>query len=140
MADFLTQDAVGSIKYLKWKSLYHHEKPFNIFLDPPKDAKDQRTTNLTYEDRETYFRDVRGHESSFSLDGNGFIFRRYSLTFDNFEDPKAVETEYLPEVERIIKQEVEGADKIFIFDWRVMKQCISFCSEPRAYLELVTKQ
>lgn len=66
------QDAVGTFKYIKWLDLYKKEKPFQIFIDIPKTAPDQRFTNLSYEEREETFRDVRGQEESFTLNDHGF--------------------------------------------------------------------
>lgn len=116
----LWNDAEGKISFIKWQELYEHEKPFQIFLDPPKDAEDQRTTNLVFEEKRILFHDVRGKEDTFNLDDHAFAFRKHNLTFDDFENIEAVEKEYLPEVEAIIRAEVGKADKIFIFDWRVV--------------------
>lgn len=113
------QTLVASIKFLKWLPLCEREKPFNIFLDIPDDAADQRTNNLVFEDGPTEIQDVRGQEGIFSLDKNGFMFLKYHTDFDGFENRRAVEEHCLPEVERLIHKNVEGVDKIHIFDWRV---------------------
>jgi hypothetical protein len=113
------QDVSAPVKYIKWQSLYEKERPFYSFVEVPKDVPDQRTTNIVYEDRDTFFHDTRGEQSKFTLDNHGFTFRRHEFDFDDWENQQKVEEEYLPEVERIIKTNVEGADKIFFFDWRV---------------------
>jgi len=122
----LKNDAEGNISFIKWQELYEHEKPFQTFLDPPRNAKDQRTTNLVFEEKKILFHDVRGEEDTFSLDDHAFAFRNHDLRFEDFENLEAVEQEYLPEVEAIIKAEVEGSDKVFIFDWRVANPVPSF--------------
>jgi hypothetical protein len=109
----------GRVKFIQWQELYEYEKPFQIFIDPPKGAKDQRTTNLIYEDRTINVVDIRGEESTYSLDDHGFTYRHHESTFDDFEKRDAVETEYLPEMERVLKSEVDGVDKVYFFDWRV---------------------
>ena len=110
---------VAEAKFLKWIPLYEEEKPFNIFIDIPHDAVDKRANNLVFEQHPIDFQDIRGQETAFSLDDNGFTFVRHTTEFHNFEDRCAVEQTYLPEVEQLIRENVEGADKIHVFDWRV---------------------
>jgi hypothetical protein len=96
-----------SLKFLKWQALYDTEKPFQIFINIPPDATDQRTTNLVYENVDLMAKDVRYIDFQTSLDKNGFNDRDY------------VDKYYLPEVEELLRSEVEDADRIFFFDWRV---------------------
>jgi len=119
MGQYKPKNSIASVKFIKWQQLYEREKPFQVFIDPPKDAKDHRTTNLVYEDRDVVFHDVRGQEKNFDLDNQGFAFCHHNLKFEDFENNEAVERDYLPEIERIIKAEVDGADKVFFFDWRL---------------------
>ncbi|MCJ1434733.1 hypothetical protein MMC27_004103 [Xylographa pallens] len=115
----MPEDAVSTIKYIKELELYEREKPFQILIDIPKSAPDQRYTNLVYEDREETFHDVRGKETTFTLNDHGFTYRRHNFEFDDYEDREAVEANYLPKVEEFIKAEVEDVDKVFFFDWRL---------------------
>ena len=115
----------ASIKYIRWQQLYEREKPFQIFVDIPPDAADQRYNNLVFENKEETFHNIRGQERKFSLNGHGFTFRHYDFDFDDFEDRASVESIYLPKVEKFIKAEIEDVDKVFFFDWRVRAQ-ISF--------------
>lgn len=108
----------AAIQFLKWQPLYEKEKPFQLFLDLPPDVADQRRTNLAFETRMVEVKNIRGHEKCFDLDENGFIYR----TMDGFEDLKdktEVTGQYLPAIEQLLRKEVEHADRIFIFDWRV---------------------
>lgn len=116
---YLPQDAVSKIKYIKDLELYKREKPFQILIDIPKDAPDQRYTNLDYEDREEKFHDVRGKEQMYSLDDHGFAYRHHDFAFDEYENRAAVEANYLPKIEHFIKKEIQDVDKVFFFDWRV---------------------
>lgn len=116
---YVPKDALSNIKYIKDLDLYRKEKPFQILIDIPKDAPDQRFTNLVYEDKEELFRDVRGKEDTYSLDDHGFTYRHRNFGFDKYEDRSAVEAYYLPKIEQFIEDEVEDVDKVFFFDWRV---------------------
>jgi len=114
-------DILAEISYIKWSPLFETEKPFHIFIPIPKDAKDQRQTNVDFEAKQTIIRDIRGQEAKFDLDNNGICFRHHKSAFNDFENIEAVQREHLPEIERILKSEVEGADKIYFFNWRVRK-------------------
>jgi len=113
----------ASLRYLKWQELYNKEKPFQIFLDIPAEAEDQRESNLAFEEVEHQITDIRGKEKEFSLDKNGFQFAHMPVGERelNIKDRQLVEFEYLPKVEKLVKTEVAGADKVFIFDWRVRR-------------------
>ncbi len=108
-----------TLKFLDWQELYSREKPFQIFIDIPEDATDQRSSNLVFKGIQVPLKDVRAMPDQFSLDANGFIFRKHKTDVRNFADGKTVETAYLPEVEAILRDEIEGVDKVFFFDWRV---------------------
>ena len=109
----------GTVRYLKWLDLYNKERPFQVFIEIPKDASDQRTTNLEWEQRLEKFHDVRGREDSFTLDGNGFMYLHAPTEFHDFGSPEAVEAQYLPEIDDLLRSTVDGIDRIFFFDWRV---------------------
>lgn len=113
------QDAVGTIKYIKRLDLYKKEKPFQIFIDIPKTAPDQRFTNLLYEEREETFRDVRGKEENFTLNDHGFAYYHHDFGFDDYENREAVEANYLPKLEDFLRAKVEDVGKVLFFDWRV---------------------
>jgi hypothetical protein len=110
---------LASLKFLQWQPLYEKEKPFQIFINIPDHVKDRRTTNLVFEDQLVKIEDVRSRLEEFTLDNNGFVFCHRPTTFSHFNDRKSVEEFYLPEVESLLRQEVDGADEVFFFDWRV---------------------
>lgn len=130
-----TKSTQASIRYLKWQDLYSHEKPFQIFLNIPPDAIDQRESNLVFEQVDRGIEDIRGRESNFSLDGNGFRFVEYHYDDGvesggggggdevgreevDFKNKEEVEERYLPRIERLIKENVEGADEVlFIYNF-----------------------
>ena len=114
-----TQNLAINLNFLQWQNLYEEEKPFQIFINIPEDAEDQRNTNLVFEKVSLHVHDVRGDSQDFSLDTNGFMYREHTTHITNFVDRKAIRERYLPEIEALVKSEVEGADRIFFFDWRV---------------------
>jgi hypothetical protein len=116
MAD---QELMVTLKFLDWQELYETEKPFQIFTNIPDEAEDKRTSNLVFEDVEIAVHNVRGREKDFDLDANGFRFLRHVSILDDFHSQKKIEDIYLKEVEILLRKEVEGVDKVFIFDWRV---------------------
>lgn len=109
----------GSLQFVKWQDLYLEEKPFMLFIDPPKDGKDNRTTNIVYESRQVQFQDLRGREHLYDLDEHGFAYVHHQTDFQDYENLAAVETEYFAACSEILKNNLEGVDDIFIFDWRV---------------------
>lgn len=116
-----TDDICVTLKFLQWQSLYETEKPFQIFIDIPEDAEDKRNTNLVFEDVQLTLRDVRSvnDRDSASIDDRGFMYRKHKSCVTSFDDRKVVDSTYLPEIEALLKQELDGVDRVFFFDWRV---------------------
>jgi len=117
----MNQDQEATFHYLKWRDLYKDEKPYEIFMDLPPDLADAPRTNLIFEPSpKQTVHDARGQEDDFNLDTHGFTWIKHQ--FDGMEHLKKeeyIEEYYLPEMERFIKQEVDGADQVYIFDWRL---------------------
>ena len=109
----------ASLSFLRWQKLYETEKPFQIFIDVPEDAEDKRDTNLVFERVYLTIDDVKNRSAEFSLDTNGFMYRRHASKTTDFTSRKHVEQSYLPEVEELLRQELDAVDRTFIFDWRV---------------------
>ena len=114
-----TQDLPITLRFLKWQKLYEVEKPFQIFINIPEDAEDRRDTNLMFESISLKIHDVREQSRDFSLDDNGFMYRQHTTEVNNFTDRKTVDENYLPEMEGLLRKEVDGVDRVFFFDWRV---------------------
>jgi hypothetical protein len=79
-----------------------------------KPNEDGSPPHPTYTDRpETYERpndvrpvtvsDVRGRESDFTLDGQGFQFQRHAATEKNFLDDEKIKSAYYAELEQFLK-------------------------------------
>lgn len=111
-----------TFRYLVWDDLFYEEKPFEILTDIPKDAPDQRKTNLTFtEGREELVVNCRGIENNFSLDTHGFSFHKHksALTPDDFHNRQEVESTYLPECEELLRKLVQNVDQVFFYNWRL---------------------
>ncbi|EXJ74854.1 uncharacterized protein A1O5_01550 [Cladophialophora psammophila CBS 110553] len=113
---------IAPLKFLKWLPLYETEKPFQVFINVPEDAQDQRTTNLAFHNVEVHILDVRNFPPHyFSLNEQGFMYRLQKFDPTHIADRKKVEELYLPEMEALLKAEVEDVDRVFFFDWRLRK-------------------
>ncbi|MCJ1393440.1 hypothetical protein MMC18_006315 [Xylographa bjoerkii] len=110
-----------TLKFLKWQDLYESEKPFQIFINIPKDADDLRDTNLVFENVSLPIRDIRNYPHQISLDGNGFIYLKHVTNVTMFSNREVVEREYLPEIEALLKSKLDDVDRVFCFDWRLRK-------------------
>jgi len=109
----------GTISFVEWNPLFEVEKPFELFVSLPPEVPDQRTTNISFKDVPVQIADVRGEEDKLSLDENGFVYRKHATKVTDFNDPLAIEQVYLPETVELLKREVEGADRVFVFNWKV---------------------
>lgn len=112
-------DVTAPLKFLTWQPLYATEKPFQIFTNIPASAPDQRTTNLVFSDHRMLIRDVCCHTPPSHIDEKGFVYRKHETAVMDFENREVVEGVYLPEVEALLRRELEGVDRVFFFDWRV---------------------
>lgn len=107
------------LKFLKWQPIYEIEKPFQVFINIPPDAVDQRTTNLVYEDVSLMVNDIRCLAFQPNLDDNGFMYCRHQTSVAEFSNREHVDRSYLPEIEALLRSKVEDVDRVFFFDWRV---------------------
>ncbi|KAI0883968.1 uncharacterized protein GGS22DRAFT_28190 [Annulohypoxylon maeteangense] len=104
----------------------------DTILNYHKDNEDGSPPQPTYTDRpSTYERpvdshpahitDIRGHESEYTLDGNGFQYVPHVAQETEFLDDEHIKAVYYPETEQLLK-DVTGASKIFIFDHTIRRQ------------------
>jgi len=130
----------ASLQYLMRLELYEEEKPFQLFVEIPKDAPDQRRNNLEFEEKTHVIHDIRDNVSLYTLDDNGFMIRPFStaLSFDSFTDRLAIERTYLPEVEQLIRKEVVDVERVFFFDWRIRSSDAKFKSSEIDMNDLTT--
>ncbi|KAK7393856.1 hypothetical protein QQX98_013360 [Neonectria punicea] len=109
----------AELKYLQWQDLYERERPFQLFIDLPPDAEDRRVSNLVFEKHHVPIVDIRSRYNQFSLDTHGFMIRKHQTAMKDFTDREAVESIYLPEVEEILRSNLDGVDGCFVFNWRL---------------------
>jgi hypothetical protein len=125
-------DIETKLKYLEWQPSYTHTRPYRIakFGRKRKNDDQNKPYNLVFREGHNteIIKDIRGmkedeRNSGFTLDANGFVYRRYPAPlFTNpkdFEAPDHIKNIFLPECEAILRNEIEGVDQVFIFDWKV---------------------
>lgn len=109
-------DTSARLLYFEDHPTYKTEKPFRASNSPGSPT----TSNLRWKlGDEELICDARGQEGSFSLDNNGFRYVISPTGFRRWEDRQSVSSIYLEEMKELLKREVEGADVIRIFDWKV---------------------
>lgn len=114
-------DEHAHIRYAKLLSLYQVEKPYTILSQGVVKHNNLCNTNLETESTTLQrVEDVRKyHQGQFALDSHGFQFTRHEFNVDNWYDGNDVEGQYLPAVERVLRQMIPDVAEIRIFDWRV---------------------
>jgi hypothetical protein len=114
------ENDIARILYLDWQDLYNDERPFQIFSVIPKDAENQKADNLVFTEGELEtMHDMRGKESEYTLDRNGFFIRHHTSKMMDFSNEDAIKETYIPEIEALLKAELEGIDQVHVFDYRV---------------------
>ena len=116
MADLPNHQSV-QLNYFKWDDKFQTTKPYELLVDVPDDFPSQNFT-VAAGPLET-IHDIRGEESDFSLDQNGFIIRKDALPLRNWTR-ETIERDYFPVVDALIRREVDDVDEVCLFDWRVV--------------------
>lgn len=103
--------------YAKNLPVYKHERPYSILSAVKENVN---PNNLVWENgEEEIMHDARGYEKDFDLDTHGFCWRKYPSSLQSFDCSRSVEMIYLPEIKKMLEQELEGVDRVVFFDWRV---------------------
>lgn len=94
--------------------------PFNFVQDPPAG---QPRRNYSDHPQQVVLHDIRGQESSYSLDRDAFqIIQGVSPSAEkSFTDDASIEKNYYPEVKEILLDNVPGSNKVFIFDHTIRR-------------------
>lgn len=77
-------------------------------------AGDRSKSYWPAEEHQVTFHDVRPIREALSFDRNGFILLDEPTPFTSFDDKTAIDAQYAPEVEAMVKRET-GADKVISF-------------------------
>ncbi|CAG8316607.1 unnamed protein product [Penicillium nalgiovense] len=125
-------DIKTKLKYLQWQSSYSHTRPYRVaqFGRKRKNNEQKKPHNLVFQDGDVAetIRDIRESTAAednqrFTLETNGFVYGRYPAPlFTNpkdFGEPDHIQNVFLPECEAILRNEIEGVERVFIFDWKV---------------------
>ena len=115
-----SRDVQVQLQYLKNDPLYDTVKPVQIvpeWLDLPK-----RSNVLLESGPSETIHDVRGREADFSLDGNGFQYVHAPTEFKEWSSQPAIGKMHLPELESLLRKEVDGADEIMFYDARLRQE------------------
>lgn len=109
-----------------WTDPAMHTRSRTLCSHASKTVQLQQTTNLVWESGkdEEIMHNLRGSDESPEFDTHSFCFRVAPTHFKDWDSRRKVEEEYLPELEALIKREVDGVDEVQIFDWRVGNRSI----------------
>ncbi|EME83022.1 uncharacterized protein MYCFIDRAFT_211221 [Pseudocercospora fijiensis CIRAD86] len=106
-------------------------QPYNYagaYQKNPPSGMPQR--NYGQDAQEVTIRDIRGRESEFDMNESGFgVVQNISSVMRNadFNSDEKIEKAYYPEIEKLILENVPGAERVFIFDHTVRR------SDPNAH-------
>ena len=108
------------LMYLQWDELFRKEKPYQIVSENIPEVQHLAKQNIRMaEGPEELITDIRGNESAFSLDENGFQIYEHNFPTIDYQKLEDVEQIYKPELERLLRRNVLGVDKVEFFNWRV---------------------
>ncbi|KAL2069949.1 hypothetical protein VTL71DRAFT_14629 [Oculimacula yallundae] len=105
--------------------------PYN-FVEPQADGHQRNFGDF---DIELPIRDIRGRESEYTLDKDAFavVSNVPESAERDFVDDDSIKKNYYPEVEKLILDNVEGSNRVFLFDHTVRR------SNPNAHRAPVTR-
>ncbi|KAL9111627.1 MAG: hypothetical protein Q9227_003900 [Pyrenula ochraceoflavens] len=93
--------------------------PYN-WVEPQPEGVPQR--NFGAADHDVRINDIRGQESSFTLDRDAFqAFQNIPSEERDFNDEEHIKSVYYPEVEEFVLKNVPGAHKVVIFDHTIRR-------------------
>jgi hypothetical protein len=96
------------------------QKAVNYVEDPPAGEPKR---NLIADPREILINDIRGHESSFTLDQDAFavVSGLPRSAEESFSDDESIEKNYYPEVAQLLLDRIQGSTRVFIFDHTIRR-------------------
>lgn len=77
---------IARFSYFKSQPRHEHEKPCEILIDLPDEAKHVPRSNLAFEVADCKIQDVRGREQTFTLDKNGFMWQKSDTMVEDLKD------------------------------------------------------
>ncbi|GAD98126.1 conserved hypothetical protein [Paecilomyces variotii No. 5] len=112
----MPRDEVASLRYLQWEDNFHDVKPYTLYMDVPEGFPPQ-IYRVDWEEPET-IHDVRGQDSKYSFDDNGFAYYKYHFEVDGY-DRETLERDYIPQVESFLLKTIRNANKVKLYTWRI---------------------
>ncbi|KAK3100877.1 hypothetical protein LTR53_018862, partial [Teratosphaeriaceae sp. CCFEE 6253] len=121
---FQRQDVEVRLTYLKDDPLYQTVTPIQI---TPNFADHEKRTNVRLEPGKLEtLRDVRGVGGkalgNFSLDEHGFEYVKAPTAFKAWSSQPRIARDYLPELETVLRREIDGCDEILFYDARIRQE------------------
>ncbi|KAH7410511.1 amino acid permease-domain-containing protein [Phaeosphaeria sp. MPI-PUGE-AT-0046c] len=107
----------GLLYWYVWFKLLPRLKDYRI----EEETDILKTYNRPTELHPTTIHDVRGRESDFTLDGNGFQIYKHAANEKDFLDDEQIKAGYYAETEQLLKN-ATGASRVFIFDHTIRRQ------------------
>lgn len=106
--------------YLEKLPIYKKEKPFYVNFPVPAELGVPQHNLLHGRVDGIQIHDIRGHETKFHIDEQGFQLARHntSMTNDDFEDDSVVRARYYPEMAQLVKDTL-GAVEVVPFEHTV---------------------
>lgn len=107
-----------SLSFIKDLPLYHTEKPYFVVIEEGEGKIPSTETNLELAPVHGIpLQDIRGRESEFTLECNGFKYLKHT-THASADDEEDNWVAYSKEMARLIQEEC-GAGKVICYDYRV---------------------
>ena len=113
------KNIIVRLQYLKDDPLYDTSKPIQV--TPPFPRSSRTNVQLTPGPTEI-LNDVRGREDQFTLDNNGFRYVHAPTNFKDWSSQPQIAKEFLPEMEELLKREVDGCDEVIFYDARIRQE------------------
>ena len=113
--------------------------PWN-YVEKPPEGSPQR--NFGENSQEVKINDIRGREHEFDMNVNGFrTVSGVESAEKDFTDDEHIKQVYYPEVEKVLLDNVPGANRVFIFDHTIRRSDPNAKRAPvtRAHIDQTTK-
>ncbi|KAH7133737.1 putative 7 alpha-cephem-methoxylase [Dactylonectria macrodidyma] len=110
-----TRPLLTRFYYFQWKDDFDEEKPYYLYIDPPKGLPVTNFSVASGPEEEVH--DLRGIETKFNLDDHGFMVMQQQFPLEIINQ-HTVENLYLPSLEELIRTAVGQEAEICWFDWR----------------------
>ena len=111
------KDIQVQLDYLADLPLYQTTKPLQYV---PGFENDYRSTVRLVPGPPETLHDIRGvRPETFTLDDNGFKYVKAPVEFHDWSSQDAVAKVYMPQMEALLREEVEGVDELVLFDARM---------------------